>query len=153
MTSLTLHLTVGRIGAGKSTHVQTLLSRYPGAALIHPDGLRLELTGSESDFTRDSFIWGTLIPIRFHEAKIRDLDIIFDATMVSRKARRPIIKLAKENGYRVVAHVLNTPLDECLRRNASRARVVPEEVVRNMAAKWQDPELSEGIDEITEASC
>ena len=149
---LDLILLMGLPGAGKSHHVKTLLAADSNACLIHPDGLRLELTGSESNFSKDPFIWGTLIPIRMNGAMALRQPIVFDATMVSKKARKRVIKHAKWLGYRVVVHVVRTPIDECIRRNASRARQVPVDVIERMQAQWQEPETSEDIDEIVEVS-
>lgn len=143
-----LILLMGLPGSGKSTYATTLLTRYPNAALICPDTLREEVTGSESDLSRDGFIWTHLIPIRMNGAALNQRPIIFDATMVSRKARKPIIAHAKELGYRVAVHVVRTSFDECVKRNASRTRQVPVEVIERMRDRWADPTLDEGIDEI-----
>lgn len=138
-------------GAGKSTYVQTVLAKqYPNAAIICPDTFRKELTGSESDFSKDSFIWNTLIYTRMNGAMARRQPVIFDATSYRAKNRKGPIAHARELGYRIVVHVLRTPFEECVRRNGLRDRQVPYDVLVRMRDGWQEPALSEGIDEIVE---
>lgn len=134
-------MVMGLPGSGKSTYVTHLMAKTPGAILIHPDSIRREVTGSEADMTRDPFIWQTLIPCRIVGAVGRP--IVFDATMTTKRGRKGILRLARENGYRIEAHVMRTPVEVCKARNAARERVVPVEVIDRMAAKWQDPAVPE----------
>jgi predicted kinase len=68
-----------------------------------------------------------------------------DATNLTRRDRRPFIKLAREHGCEIEAVYFDVPLDICKVRNARRARVVPEHALDLMAAKLIPPSVEEGF--------
>lgn len=72
-----------------------------------------------------------------------------DATHLTRAERKPYVKLAEWYACDLEAVYFDVSLDECIRRNALRARVVPESAIRAMAARLQYPELSEGFSRIS----
>lgn len=137
---------VGIVGSGKSTHVSKLQAET-GATVISPDEIRKELTGDMSDQSRNGDIFNNIVPLRIVRA---GGDIIYDATNYNRKNRKGILTIAKANGYRVVALVMQTPFDECRRRNAARSeRVVPDFVLDRMTSGYEAPDKNiERIDEI-----
>jgi predicted kinase len=80
--------------------------------------------------------------------------VYFDATFKDAYARRPIIAVVLQYGVPVEAVVLLTPLDEALRRNATRTpdRRVPDEVLQRMHADLTGggmPTKEEGLSKIT----
>jgi predicted kinase len=72
-----------------------------------------------------------------------------DATNLTPHDRHGWIKLAKDYGYEVHAVFFEVPVEVCLQRNSRRARVVPEDVMRRMAAKLKPPTFEEGFARIT----
>lgn len=68
-----------------------------------------------------------------------------DATNITRKHRRPFVKMALYAEAQVEAVFFDTPLEECLRRNAARSRVVPPEAIAMFAARLQPPTAEEGF--------
>jgi predicted kinase len=72
-----------------------------------------------------------------------------DATNLTPQERQHWIKLAKDYGYEVHAVFFDVPLEVCLERHQRRDRVVPEDVMRRMAAKLKPPAFEEGIAKIT----
>jgi len=72
-----------------------------------------------------------------------------DATNLTPQERQHWIKLAKDYGYEVHAVFFDVPLEVCIERHNRRDRVVPEEVMRRMAAKLKPPSFSEGFAKIT----
>ena len=72
-----------------------------------------------------------------------------DATNLTPQERQHWIKLAKDYQYEVHAVFFDVPLDVCLERHQRRDRVVPEDVMRRMAAKLKPPAFDEGISKIT----
>jgi predicted kinase len=72
-----------------------------------------------------------------------------DATHLTRAERRPYIEIAEWYGCDIEAIFFDIPLEECLRRNALRERIVPSDAIRAMAAKLQIPELAEGFTRVT----
>jgi predicted kinase len=72
-----------------------------------------------------------------------------DATNLTPHERHSWIKLAKDFGYEVQAVFFDVPVEVCLERNQRRQRVVPEDVMRRMAAKLRAPTFEEGFSKIT----
>ena len=72
-----------------------------------------------------------------------------DATNLTPHERQHWIKLAKDYGYEVHAVFFDVPLEVCIERHQRRDRVVPEDVMRRMAAKLKPPNFSEGFAKIT----
>ena len=72
-----------------------------------------------------------------------------DATNLTPQERQHWIKLAKDYGYEVHALFFDVPLDVCLERHQRRDLVVPEDIMRRMAAKLKAPAFTEGFAKIT----
>jgi predicted kinase len=72
-----------------------------------------------------------------------------DATNLTPQERQHWIKLAKDYQYEVQAVFFDVPLEVCIERHQRRDRVVPEDVMRRMAAKLKPPAFEEGIAKIT----
>ncbi len=72
-----------------------------------------------------------------------------DATNLTPQERQHWIKLAKDYQYEVHAVFFDVPLDVCLERHQRRDLVVPEDVMRRMAAKLKPPAFEEGFAKIT----
>jgi hypothetical protein len=76
--------------------------------------------------------------------------IIFDAILVKRSERRPILEAAARYDVPVVAVVVDTPLDVCLVRNRQRPpdQIVPERNIGNVFAAVEPPDRDEGFIEM-----
>jgi predicted kinase len=72
-----------------------------------------------------------------------------DATNLTPQERQHWIKLAKDYGYEVHAVFFDVPLEVCIERHQRRDRVVPEDIMRRMAAKLKPPSFPEGFAKIT----
>ncbi|HEV2399282.1 MAG TPA: AAA family ATPase [Candidatus Sulfotelmatobacter sp.] len=72
-----------------------------------------------------------------------------DATNLTPQERQHWIKLAKDYNYEVHAVFFDVPLEVCIERHQRRDRVVPEDVMRRMAAKLKAPSFQEGFAKIT----
>ncbi len=72
-----------------------------------------------------------------------------DATNLTPQERHNWIKLAKDFGYEVHAVFFDVPLEVCIERHHRRDRLVPEDVMRKMAAKLKAPTFDEGFAKIT----
>ncbi len=72
-----------------------------------------------------------------------------DATNLTPKEREHWVKLAKDYNYEVHAVFFDVPLETCIERHQRRDRVVPEDVMRRMAAKLKAPSFEEGFAKIT----
>jgi predicted kinase len=72
-----------------------------------------------------------------------------DATNLTPQERQHWIKLAKDYNYEVHAVFFDVPLEVCIERHQRRDRVVPEDIMRRMAAKLKPPSFQEGFAKIT----
>jgi len=72
-----------------------------------------------------------------------------DATNLTPQERQHWIKLAKDYNYEVHAVFFDVPLEVCVERHQRRDRVVPEDIMRRMAAKLKAPAFDEGFAKIT----
>jgi len=72
-----------------------------------------------------------------------------DATNLTPQERQHWIKFAKDYNYEVHAVFFDVPLEVCIERHQRRDRVVPEDVMRRMAAKLKPPSFDEGFAKIT----
>jgi predicted kinase len=72
-----------------------------------------------------------------------------DATNLTPQERQHWIKLTKDYNYEVHAVFFDVPLEVCIERHERRDRVVPEDVMRRMAAKLKPPAFEEGFAKIT----
>jgi len=72
-----------------------------------------------------------------------------DATNLTPQERQHWIKLARDYQYEVHAVFFDVPLQVCIERHQRRDRVVPEDVMRRMAAKLKPPAFEEGFAKIT----
>ena len=78
--------------------------------------------------------------------------ILFDAILVKRSERSPILARTKARGLSAIAVQFATPLALCLARNAARPpdEVADEQGLRNVFAAIEPPTLAEGFSEIIE---
>lgn len=78
--------------------------------------------------------------------------IFFDAILVKRSERSPILAKARERGVPAVAVWFRTPLADCLARNAARPtdEIAAEQGIRNVYAAVEPPSHSEGFAEVSE---
>jgi len=81
--------------------------------------------------------------------------IVFDAILVQRSERAPLLARAGHFGVPAVAVWCRTPLALCLARNAARPpdEIVDEQGLRNVFAALQPPSTAEGFTRIIELEC
>ncbi|MGA2711936.1 MAG: AAA family ATPase [Bryobacteraceae bacterium] len=142
--TLRIILAVGLPGSGKSTYFERL-----GAHPISSDAIRLQLADDENDQTIHGPVFATMRYLVRQRIKLQQPVTYVDATNLTRRDRRPFIKLAREYGCEIEAVYFDIPLDICRARNARRARVVPEHALDLMAAKLVPPSVEEGFTQVT----
>ena len=70
--------------------------------------------------------------------------MVIDATNTTRHRRAGWLRIVRDLGVSAEAFVVDTPLEECLRRNLSCRHRVPEEVMERMA-RWFESVTTEEI--------
>ena len=145
---MNFYMLIGIVGSGKSTYGKKFAAEI-GATYISSDDIRQELTGNITDQSKNGVIFSRVIPDRI-TAGLSSGDVVYDATNYNMKARKDLLALAKGLGAKTIAIVIDTPFDECRRRNSARTeRVVPSFVLDRMIAGYQAPDKNiERIDEI-----
>lgn len=137
-----LHVLIGAAGTGKSTVAQKLIdgfkTRNRDYCYISTDKIREELCGTAADQTRNREVF-EIAHARLEQAFEYDCEIIFDATNLTPKARKPLNKIAEKHNAFKVAYFMETSFDEALRRNASRERKVPEDIIEKHFEKLTYP--------------
>lgn len=84
------------------------------------------------------------------KALINGENVVYDATSLTPKTRKAILKKFAGLYDKAIAIFANTDLEEAKRRNAGRERMVPDEVIEKMHSQLRAPDLSEGFDEVIE---
>ena len=106
---------------------------------------QLERAKRQTDQTIHRVVFKTLRDLLRRRLELGAAETYIDATNLTRRERRPYIKIAAAYGCQAEAVFFDTPLEVCLERNRARQRNVPEEVLRMMATKLQIPSLKEGF--------
>ncbi len=77
-----------------------------------------------------------------------------DNTNATRGAREPLIRQAKQAGFRVLSYFFDTPVRTAIGRNNHRKdkKPVPVPAILRTANRLERPSLEEGIDEIRTVS-
>lgn len=136
-----LYTMVGLPGAGKSTFTKA----HADCAIICPDEIRAELYGDASIQGDGAKVFAIAFA-RINAALANGYDVIFDATNITRKARKTVFVKVKNVEH--IAVFVNTPLNVCLARNAKRDRKVPNNIIYGMAKKMVAPSVDEGFSKI-----
>jgi len=137
--SVELVTTFGLSASGKSTWLR---EAYPEHAFISMDDIRAEITGDPADQSKNDHV---LVEARERLKQcLRDeRDVVWDATNLRRDFRSAVL----ETGRRYAAHttlvIMETPYDECVRRNAERDRQIPPKILAHQLDAAQYPDLDE----------
>lgn len=130
-----LILTVGIPGSGKSTWArETAAERYGlwgGLLVLERDEIRRELTGDIRNHSREVEVT-RIQHDRAREALLRGVNVVIADTNLKSKYRQPWARLAAETGAEYVVHVIDTPLEVCVERDAQRPNPVGREVIERM---------------------
>ncbi len=131
---------VGLPGSGKSTYLANLRANP-----ISSDAIRLQLADDETDQTIHSRVFSVMRLLLEQRLQLHRPVTYIDATNVTRRDRRPFLKMARQYECDAEALFFDVPLAVCKVRNRSRARKVPDSVLELMAAKLVPPSIEEGF--------
>ena len=131
---------VGLPGSGKSTYLARL-----GVNAISSDEVRRLLADDPSDQTIHRRVFAIMRYLITHRIAIGREVTYVDATHLTRRERRPYVRLGQLHACEVEALFFDVPIELCLERNRLRERVVPEGALREMARRLRPPSLEEGF--------
>lgn len=138
---------VGLPGSGKTTWL-----RASGLEALSSDAVRGLLTGDETHQGVNRVVFRTLRSLARARKEAGSEVTYIDSTALTRWERRCWVRFAELNECEVEAVWFDVDLEECLRRNRKRERVVPEEALRRMAARMEPPRIEEGFGRVTRVS-
>ncbi|MBQ7977669.1 MAG: AAA family ATPase [Clostridia bacterium] len=138
----------GLPASGKSTYAEMLVESGIFCSVC-PDKIRGELYGDESIQGDGKQVFA----IAHH--RIKDLgqsgnNVVFDATNISCKNRKNLIKEMRPYFDVIICKWFSAPWKICDKRNMERERQVPYEVMERMALNFKEPTMDEGWDYIEE---
>ncbi len=135
---------VGLPGSGKSTYLERL-----GVTPLSSDAIRQLLADDATDQSIHGRVFATIRYLLRQRLAIGRALTYVDATHLTPAERRPYVKMARLHGCDVEAVFFDVPLAVCIARNRVRARVVPVEAMRKMAATLVPPKAAEGFSRVT----
>ncbi len=143
---------VGGPGSGKSTFGKILAEGDPAKIVrVCPDDNRRTISG-DSNNQAVSYPAFCMAKDQMRNALDAGKNVVFDATNMTRKARKDFINIARGRGASTVAMVFEHTKETLMQRNAKRAaeggRRVGEKVIDDMLAKYQRPDETE-FDNVT----
>jgi predicted kinase len=135
-------LLVGLPGSGKSTWVE----RKRG--VLSSDALRELLADDPDNQTIHARVFRVLRDLLKHRLELKRPVTYVDATNLTPYVREPYVKLAHRFDCKIETVFFDVAVHECIRRNRGRNRVVPDEVIRKMAARLVKPSANEGFSRV-----
>lgn len=144
-----LVLMVGIPGSGKSTFIKNHNKNYK---VISRDEVRFSmLKPNEPYFSREKDVFREFVN-KTIEGLNAGGQVIADATFLNIPSRSKFLRALGRSleGVKIIAIMMDTPLEVCLERNAKREgrALVPEDAIINMSSSLRTPALEEGFDEI-----
>jgi len=139
-----MYILCGLPGSGKSTWLE--YRTFSNEIVLCPDEFRKTITGQDYYAPLDEIVWFCVKNAA--RVLIKQVDLIIDATSLSKGSRSQWIRIAQEAGVQVWCYYFDTPLELCKERIEKRERVVPDEVMERMVNQFEYPTLDEGFEEI-----
>ena len=137
-------LLVGLPGSGKSTWAQSKVT--PGiSGVLSSDAVRELLVDDANNQNIHARVFRVLRYVLKNRLELKRPVTYIDATNLTLKERRPYIKMADLLDAEIEAVFFDVPVEECIRRNRERGRVVPDDVILQMKERLVSPDLAEGF--------
>lgn len=137
---------VGIPGSGKSYYAEKI-ARENDAKIFSSDSLREELFKDVNDQNNNEELFKVL-----HQRIINHIksggNAIYDATNISSNRRRVFLERLNKFDCERICVVMATPIEVCLKRNSTRDRSVPDDVIYRMRRNFNFPGKFEGFDKI-----
>lgn len=132
----------GLPASGKSTWAREYLEKNTNVKRVNKDDLRAMLDNSKWSHANEKFV----LQLRDHiviESLQKGFHVIVDDTNLHPKHEERMRQIARENNAVVEVKFFDTPLEECLRRDAARANSVGVTTIRQMYDQYMGSDVSE----------
>ena len=117
--------------------------------MLSSDAVRELLADDPDNQNIHARVFRVLRDLLKHRLDLKRPVTYLDATNLTPKERRPYIRLAELFDGEIEAVFFDVPLEECVRRNRGRGRVVPDAVIATMSGKLVPPDLAEGFSRVS----
>ena len=140
----TIRILIGLPRSGKTTWIQ---NNKTNEVIISADDLRYLVYNQKFWADGEPQVW-YVRSILLKYIMSQGVNIIIDETNTLKQRREPIIRLAKQNGYKVIGIVCTTSKDRCICRakQANQEDLIP--IIEKMSDQYEIPIKDEGFDEI-----
>lgn len=138
---MAIYVLCGIPGSGKSTLAKKIAKEYNAKLYIFD-----ELPGAHNPQTTKQVhqqMWSSIF-----EDLSNGYDVICDDLHTTVEWRNNILSTISNIKCKKILVVMNTPLEECLKRNVNRLACLPDFVLYDLYNKYESPTLNEGWDEI-----
>ena len=146
MNQPTIVLLIGPCGCGKTTYALRYIEQHDNMIHLSSDKIREELWGDEAIQGDNNEVF-RLMQSRAIDALNHGHSVIYDCTNMTRKDRAGIISVCPKF-VKIEAHVIFSPIETCIERDAARKRTVGKVVIDRMLKRFQAPHYEEGIHKI-----
>jgi predicted kinase len=137
---------VGLPGSGKSFIAKQLAEVNDDIVIVSSDAIREEFYGDANDQSHNDKVF-RIVNKRLKEGLIAEKKVILDATNISKKRRKALLRDLKYP--KSMAIVMAVPEYICKKRDEERDRHVGPDVINRMMKNWCPPHYSEGFDFIS----
>ena len=137
---------VGLPGSGKSFIAKQLAEVNDDIVIVSSDAIREEFYGDANDQSHNDKVF-RIVNKRLKEGLIAEKKVILDATNISKKRRKALLRDLKYP--KSMAIVMAVPEYICKKRDEERDRHVGPDVINRMIKNWCPPHFSEGFDFIS----
>lgn len=127
-------------GSGKSTWAKEYIANNPGWVRTNKDEIRLEMGITNWSKAQEKIVEQTEFN-RVRDALENGYNVVIDNTHFNPYFEEQYRKLASRANAEFEVKFFDTPLAECLRRNALRENPVPEKVIVDMWRKNVQPDI------------
>lgn len=139
----------GISGSGKSTWAESHFS-VATTRIVSTDAIRKEIWGDENNQQQSNKIFEVAF-CRISFYLQQGFNVIFDATNLSSRDRREIVKKYRGITKQLICVDFGNDVQQALKNQESRVRKVPTEIIERQAKKYRKPTSDEGWDVILEA--
>lgn len=147
---MTFFMMCGPAGSGKTTKATEFVKKDPQFRVwISSDDIRKEIYGDESIQTDAEYVF-QLMEERTIDALKRGKIVVYDAMNLRARDRKRMLDKLKGMFPELMCLCVSVevPLETALQRNSSRARQVPEKIIRSQFKRFESPTEKEGWDDI-----